>query len=109
MKMKSTTVALFTAALLAVAATSWPVQAIDAWEVMEKMESRERSGFLAGAVDMAAHIYAVNGNKKKADCAVMWYFDDKNSLREIYAFYEQHKNKDAVGLLAFLIDRKCGK
>jgi hypothetical protein len=51
----------------------------------------------------------VAGNKKKADCAVMWLFDDKNSLREIYAFYDEHKKKDAVGLLAILIDRKCGK
>jgi hypothetical protein len=58
---------------------------------------------------MAAHIYAANGNKKKADCAVVWLFDDKNSLREIYAFYDEHKKKDAVGLLAILIDRKCGR
>ncbi|MEQ9642031.1 MAG: hypothetical protein RIM84_18555 [Alphaproteobacteria bacterium] len=49
-----------------------PALAINAGDVMDKMESRERTGFIGGAVDMAAHLYAVGGNRKKADCAVDW-------------------------------------
>jgi hypothetical protein len=107
--MKSTTVALFTAALLAAAMTSAPVQAIDAGDVMDKMKPDERGGFIGGAVDMAAHLYAVAGNRKKADCAVTWFFDDENALREVYKFFDENKKRDAVGLIAILIDRKCGK
>jgi hypothetical protein len=45
-------------------------EAINAGDVMDTMEQRERLGFIGGAVDMASHIYAVNGNREKADCAV---------------------------------------
>jgi hypothetical protein len=86
-----------------------PAFAIDASDVLERMEKRESLGFLGGAVDMASHLYAVAGNTAKADCAVTWYFDDKNSLKEIYAFFEAHKDKDAVALLSYLIDQRCGK
>jgi hypothetical protein len=98
---------LYSVPVLLVSATS--AAAIDASDVLEKMEQKERLGFLGGAVDMASHLYAVGGNGQKADCAVAWFFDDKDSLREIYAFFEAHKDKDAVGLLSILIDRRCGK
>lgn len=98
-----------TTILLVTAATALPASAIDASDVLEKMEQKERLAFIGGAVDMASHLYAVGGNGQKADCAVTWFFDDKDSLRDIYAFFEAHKDKDAVGLLSILIDRRCGK
>jgi hypothetical protein len=83
--------------------------AITAGDVMDKMESRERHGFIGGAVDMASHLYAVGGNREKADCAVNWFFQDKSSLSEIHGFFNAHKDKDAAGLLSVLINRRCGK
>lgn len=107
--MKLTVAARFTAMLLPVVFAAGPALAIDAGDVMDKMEPRERHGFIGGAVDMASHLYAVNGNREKADCAVTWFFDDENSLREIHDFFDAHKDKDAVGLLSILIDRHCGE
>jgi hypothetical protein len=88
---------------------SAPARAIDAGEVMDKMSDDERSGFIAGSVDMAAHLYAMDGNGEKADCAVKWLFDDESSLEEIFAFFDAHKGRDAVGLLSVLINRHCGE
>lgn len=107
--MRPNTVAVITAAWFASALGAGPAAAIDAGDVMDKMEPRERHGFIGGAVDMASHLYAVNGNRAKADCAVTWFFDDENSLREVHDFFTAHKDKDAVGLLSILIDRHCGK
>lgn len=86
-----------------------PALAITAGDVMDRMEPRERHGFIGGAVDMASHLYAVAGNRAKADCTTQWLFDDKNSLRDIHDFFNAHKDRDAVGLLSILIDRRCGK
>lgn len=88
---------------------SQPALAITAGEVIEKMEPEQRSGFIAGAVDMASHLYAVNGDREKADCAVNWLFGNEESNREIHAFFEAHQERDAVGLLSVLINRHCGK
>jgi hypothetical protein len=107
--MRSTTAVMFAASLLAGFIAARSAVAIDAGDVMGKMKPDERGGFIGGAVDMAAHLYAVAGNRKKADCAVKWFFDDENALREVYKFFDEHKNKDAVGLIAIMIDRKCGK
>ena len=111
--MKTTQRARLTTALLAVM-TGWlalpqPAAAIDAGDVVDKMDARESSHFIAGAVDMASHLYAVAGNREKADCATKWLFDNEDSNREIHTFLEAHKDKDAVGLLSILIDRHCGK
>lgn len=111
-KKTAATLALIAGAAIAVPSLflgSTPACAIDAGDVMDKMEPCERSGFVAGAVDMASHLYAANGNREKADCAVDWLFRQENSLQEVHAFFDQYKDKDAVGLLSILIDRHCGK
>lgn len=107
--MKFNKVEGITVTLLATVLAAGPALAIDAGDVMDRMEPRERHGFIGGAVDMASHLYAVNGNREKADCAVAWFFDDENSLSEIHDFFDAHKDKDAVGLLSILIDRHCGE
>jgi hypothetical protein len=58
---------------------------------------------------MASYLFAVAGNRTKADCAVQWYFGKEEATREIHAVFEAHKDTDAVGILAVLIDRHCGK
>lgn len=83
--------------------------AITAGDIVDRMNARESSHFIAGAVDMASHLYAVAGNRAKADCATEWLFDNEDSNREINAFFGRHKEQDAVQLLSILIDRHCGK
>jgi hypothetical protein len=58
---------------------------------------------------MASYLYAAAGNRKKADCAVEWLFQNKDSNREIHEVFEAHRDLDAVGVLSVLIDRHCGK
>jgi hypothetical protein len=102
-------VTVLTAALLAGIFAAGPAAAIDAADVMDKMNGDQRSSFLSGAVDMASYLYAVNGNQGKSQCAVEWFFRQKDSLREVHAFLDAHKDKDAVALVSILIDRHCGK
>jgi hypothetical protein len=85
-----------------------PALAITAGDVLNKMEPLKQSGFLGGAVDMASHFFAVEGNSAKAKCAVDWFFRDEKSVSEIFVFFEAQKDKDAVALLHVLINRKCG-
>lgn len=108
--------ASFAAAAAVIAATAFfsmfpssPARAIDAGEVMDKMDAGQRAGFLAGAVDMASHLYAATGNQEKSRCVVDWFFREEGTLRQVHSFFESHKDKDAVALLAILIDRHCGK
>jgi hypothetical protein len=51
----------------------------------------------------------VNGNREKGECALNWYFRTEGTLRNVHTFLDAHKDKDAVSLLAILIDRRCGK
>ena len=107
--MQLTKASSFTAALLVGFLAVTPALAITAGDVMDKMEPSERHGFIGGAVDMASHLYAVDGNLEKADCTVNWFFREEDSLREIHDFFDAHKDGDAVGLLSILINRHCGK
>jgi hypothetical protein len=95
--------------LLAGILAAGPALALTAGDVMDKMEPKEGTGFIGGAVSMAAHLYAINGNREKGECALNWYFRTEDSLRDIHKFFDAHKDKDPVGLLAILIDRRCGK
>jgi len=107
--MMSNTARVFAVALLAGAFAAGPALAITAGDVMDKMNSDQRSSFLSGAVDMASHLYAIDGNRTKGECALDWYFRTEGSLREVHTFFDAHKDKDAVGLLSILINRHCGK
>lgn len=97
------------AIMLGVSLAVSPAAAITAGDVQYKMEPREGSGFIAGAVDMASYLLAKSGDVTKADCAVNWYFGNAEATREIFEFFEAHQELDAVGIIAVLIDRHCGK
>lgn len=107
--MRPNTAPVIAAAWFVSALAAGPAAAINAGDVMDKMDSRQRASFIAGAVDMSSHLYALAGNRAKADCATRWLFGNRDSNQEIHAFFEAHKDKDAVGLLSILIDRHCGK
>ncbi len=86
-----------------------PAAAVTAGDVMDRMEPRESHGFIGGAVDMASHLYALGGDIEKANCTNEWMFHSGDSaLREIHAFFDTHKDRDAVAILAILIERHCG-
>lgn len=89
-------------------ALSSPARAITAGDVMNEMSSEQRTGFFTGAIDMASHLFAVGGNREKAECAVNWFFGREGSLGSVHSFFEEHQDKDAVGLLHVLINRECG-
>lgn len=86
-----------------------PAVALTASDVMDKMNSDERTGFIAGAGDMASHMFAVHGDPDKAQCAVDWLFNGEDPWPAIDAFFGAHRDKDAVAVLHVLINRKCGK
>ena len=95
--------------MLGIVSSSGPAAAVTAGDVIDKMKPNEIATFLSGAVDMASYLFAKGGDMKKADCAVNWYAGNAEADREIDAFFVAHKDLDAVGILAVLIDRHCGK
>lgn len=97
------------AVLLGVAAGGAPAAALTAGDVLDKMNADQWTGFNSGAVDMASHLFAVEGKFVKAKCALDWFFRTEGSVKEVHAFYEAHRDKDAVALLNVLINRKCGE
>jgi hypothetical protein len=84
-----------------------PAEAITAGEVLDKMDAKQASAYVSGAVDMASVLYWDAGQHDKANCALKWYFDTKGSIAEVMGLFENYKDKDAVALLQILIDRHC--
>ena len=88
---------------------STTAHALTAADVTEKLNSDQRSSFVAGAVDMASHMFAVNGDQEKARCTLDWFFESESPWPEIHSFFEEHSERDAVAVLHVLINRKCGQ
>lgn len=74
---------------------------------MTRMNSDQRTSFLSGAVDMYSLITAKNGDSAKANCAIAWFFESGEALREIFAVFGNYGEQDAVSVLEVLINRHC--
>ena len=83
------------------------VSALTADEVMNQMNNDQRTGFMSGAVDMAAQLHAENGDRAKAECALAWFFHSDDGLRDVFDFFDIHGEHSAVALISVLINRKC--
>lgn len=100
-----TRLALATLVALSIAA---PAFAMTGADILDKMTEKERSGYLAGAVEMAI-VAASNDNKAgKATCISEWYFKG-DGPKTVIAALDKYRDKPAASVIAALINRTCGK
>ena len=87
-----------------------PAFAVTAGDVLDKMTDNERGGYLNGAVEMAMYNAVTQGNGKKSECILNWYYKSNGKgARDVVATFDKYKDKSAVMLIQALIDRECGK
>jgi hypothetical protein len=87
-----------------------PAFAVTAGDVLDRMTDKERGGYLSGAVEMAMYQAGLQGNAKKSECILNWYYkSDGKGSRDVIATFDKYKDKSAVMLIQALIDRECGK
>ena len=87
-----------------------PAFAITAGDVLDRMTDKERNGYFDGAIEMAMYTTGIQGNGKKSECILNWYYKSAGKgARDIVATFDKYKDKQAVMLIQALIDRECGK
>lgn len=97
------------AILLAGVSGAAPAHALTGADIMEKMDSDERFAYVAGAIEMAAFLSQVNGQPKKADCIMDWYFDRDTGTKQVYQALSHFNDRQAHPVIVALINKTCGK
>ena len=87
---------------------SSPAFALTAGEVIDRMDTGQRSGFVTGAVEMYAQLTERAGEAEKAECAMEWY-RSPDSVVQIRQVFSHYKDKVATAVLEALINRHCKK
>jgi len=88
-----------------------PAQAITGGEVLNKMNAKEQSAYLAGVVSGMAQAkwLTEKPSTEGMDCINGWYFNGgEKRHKKINAWFERHADKSAAGLLYILIKKECG-
>lgn len=100
----------FLTVVLATVLGAPPAFALTAGEFLDKLDGKYQTGFIIGAVDMAAHLFALN-DLKKGQCTLDWlhHGDRTKALTEINTLFGANRDKDSITLLHYLINRKCGE
>lgn len=100
--------------LIAALATAFVLAAVPAWaitaaDVLDKMSSDQRHGYLSGVVEMAMYLASTQEkNNAKSECILNWYFPKgAPGPQQIIDTFHQYRDKPAVGLIKVLIDRAC--
>ena len=94
--------------LLGVVAIARPAAALTGGDVLDGMNTDQRGGYLAGAIEMAAFQLAAQGNTERGNCVMGWFYDKKGT-DEIVAALARFKDRQALPVIQALIERACGK
>ena len=87
-------------------ATTPPAYALTGADIADKMNAEQRSGWIFGATDMAAHLYQRLGDSDRASCLLSWSGDPAN-LREIEDTMRANPTLQAAAVMDVLIARHC--
>jgi hypothetical protein len=93
--------------LLSAAYTS-PGLALTGADVLQKMSADERSGYLAGNIDMAAQLIFRDGKHERSTCIFNWYYKG-GGVAQVLQALERFKDKQVQPVIYALIDRACGE
>lgn len=99
----------FWAAVLAVFVLAvHPAAAITARDVMEKMEQKERYGYLTGLVDMMSYQTLLAGDKTRAECISKAFYSRNDMTTRILETFSKYPDRAPEGLIVVLMKRECG-
>jgi len=105
--MRPCKVTAFTAALLAFA-NAGPAWSLTGEDVLDRMSSDESSGYLAGSIEMAAFLSAMQGNNQRADCIMDWYYN-QDGVEKLVAALSSYKDRQALPVVHVIIKKACGE
>ncbi len=101
----------FTCAAVAMAFlmfASSPALSLTGEDVLDRMSSDHRFGYLAGTIEMAAFLSTVQGNAERGNCIMGWFFD-QDGTKTIVDALSRFKDRQALPVIQALIERACGK
>lgn len=94
--------------LFLLVATQHNAMALTAQDVMQKMSTTERFGYLTGLVDMLSYQYVLAGDRKRAKCITAKFYDDKAMQSRIFKVFERYPDKAPEGIMVLLMNKACG-
>jgi hypothetical protein len=94
--------------LLGLAAGSTPAAALTGGDLLDRMSSEQRFGYLGGAVEMAAFLSATQGDTERGNCIMGWFYD-KDGTTELANALSRFRDKEALPVVQALIERACGE
>ena len=106
---KHTTVCRFACLFSTFFMISAPANAVTGGDVMQKMEDRERGGYIAGSVEMAAFLAKVSGDTERSACITDWYFRGGNGPDQIIQALSHFRDRAAQPVIFLMIKRQCGE
>jgi hypothetical protein len=77
-------------------------------EVLEKMNADQRSGYLAGNIDMAAQLSFHDGRQERSTCIFNWYYE-QGGVTQVVQAIERFKDRQVQPVIYALITRACGE
>lgn len=85
-------------------------QVMTAGVIMDKMNVDQRSGYLAGIVEgLAFARFAKDGSEEPGmKCIYQWYYDDKETLPQIYQAFDYFKDDMPGAVIAAMVEKECG-
>lgn len=86
-----------------------PAAAISADDVLNKMEKKERLGYLTGLVDMLSYQAVLAGNRARAECIHDAFYVNKSVWDQLIDLLGQYPDKAPEGLVVVLTNRACSK
>jgi hypothetical protein len=98
------------AALLAcfAVAAAHPAAAITASDVMDKMDQKQRFGYLSGLVDMMSYQALLAGDRARAECISNAFYKRNDMSMRILEAFGKYPAKAPEGLVVVLMKRECG-
>ena len=86
-----------------------PAAAITARDVMEKMEQKQRFGYLTGLIDMMSYQVLLAGDRNRAECISKAYYGKQSDMdAQIFATFSKYPDRAPEALLVVLMKRACG-
>ena len=83
--------------------------AITAKDVMQKMEEKERFGYVTGLVDMLSYQALLAGDKKRAQCIADAFYGQKDRTWPLlFKTFGKYPDKAPEGLVVVLMNHACG-
>lgn len=84
-----------------------PAAALTGDDIMNKMTGDERFFYISGAVEMAAFLANVGGEKDRSICIMDWYLESDESTVRLHQALSHFSDRQAHPVIVAVINRAC--